>query len=87
MTDSNTPHISIPKPVVPAQTGPKDYEIPAGKTVVLVDSKNNVTLVKSVVSDIRIFTQWNVNLYPDLTTAETAITTNKWNYTPQKPIN
>ena len=66
MTDSNTQHTPIPKPIVPTQAGPKDYEVPAGKTVVLVDDKNNVILLKSVDKQIRIFTQWNVNIYPDL---------------------
>ena len=74
---------AIPKPVPPpARVGPLSYSIPAGKTVVLVNDKNVVTMVNSPVEDIRIFTQWTVNTYPDLATAQAAITANKWTYTP-----
>jgi len=72
------------KPLLPPQavSGIRDYKIPAGQTVVVVNEKNVVTMFKSVVADFRIFTQWTVNLYPDETTAQTAITTNKWIYNP-----
>ena len=83
MTDSNTPHISIPKPIVSAQTGPKDYQIPAGKTAMLVDNNKNVVFLKSTDKEIRIFTQWTLNVYDDNASALADIEKNKWTYNPQ----
>jgi len=42
-------------------------------------------MLKSATADTRIFTDWTVNTYPDLATAQAAITANKWTYTPPAP--
>ncbi len=77
---------AIPKPVPPpARVGPLSYSIPAGKTVVLVNDKNVVTMVNSPVEDIRIFTQWSVNMYADQATAMADITAKGWTYKPPSP--
>ena len=77
---------AIPKPVPPpARVGPLSYSIAAGKTVVLVNDKNVVTMVNSPVEDIRIFTQWSVNTYADKATAMADITAKGWTYTPPSP--
>lgn len=73
--------IPTPAPVV----GPKDTIVPAGKTVVLVDDNKNVTLLKSTDKQIRIFTQWSVNIYADQPTALADITAKGWKYTPPSP--
>jgi len=84
MTTSTTPTNPDPSakvPPAPAPSGPKSVTIPAGKTVVLVDTATNkVMVIKTVQIDTRIFTGWQANIYADMATATAAITTNKWIY-------
>ena len=70
---------TTPPPAAPA--GPKDVTVKAGKTFILLNG-TTVTMLKSATEDTRIFTNWTVNTYPDLATAQSAITANKWTYTP-----
>jgi len=80
-----TPPTPPPAPLAPppAPAGPKDVNVPAGKTVVLVDTAvNKVMVVKTVKIDTRIYTGWQANIYADTATATAAITTNKWIYVP-----
>lgn len=84
-TNPTNPPTPIPAPAfkgTPPATpsGPSDITVPAGKTFILLNG-TTVMLLKSVTADTRIFTNWVVNQYPDLATAQSAITTNKWSYT------
>ena len=77
-----TPATPTPPPAAPA--GPKDVTVKAGKTFILLNG-TTVTMLKSAAEDTRIYTNWTVNPYPDLATAQAAITANKWTYTPPAP--
>ena len=79
-----TPPTPPPAPLAPppaAPVGPKDVTVKAGKTFILLNG-TTVTMLKSAAEDTRIYTNWTVNTYPDLATAQAAITANKWTYTP-----
>lgn len=81
-TPSNpNPNLKVPLTVIPASGGPRDVSIPSGKTVVLVNDSNVVTMCKSFIYATRIFTSWTINVYPDMPTALADITAKGWKYT------
>ena len=87
MTTPTTPANPDPSakiPPAPAPAGPKNVTVKAGKTFILLNG-TTVTMLKSATADTRIFTDWTVNTYPDLATAQAAITANKWTYIPPAP--
>ena len=82
---ATTPPPASPKlPPLEAPAGPKNVTVKAGKTFILLNG-TTVTMLKSATEDTRIYTNWTVNTYPDLATAQAAITANKWTYIPPAP--
>ena len=74
----------IPVPNTPAPAGPRNVTVKDGQTFIILNG-TTVTMLKSATADTRIFTDWTVNTYPDLATAQAAITANKWTYIPPAP--
>ena len=81
-TTPANPALSAKIPPAPAPAGPRDVDIPAGKTVVLVNSQNKVCFYEDCIYKTRIYTNWSINTYPDSATAQAAITANKWTVDP-----
>ena len=80
-TTPANPNPSTKVPPAPAPAGPRNVTVKAGQTFIILNG-TTVTMLKSTTVDTRIFTDWTVNTYPDLATAQAAITANKWTYTP-----
>ena len=81
-TTPANPNASAKIPPAPAPAGPRDVDIPAGKTVVLVNSKNQVCFYEDCIYKTRIYTNWSINTYDNAAAALADIAKNGWQYTP-----
>ena len=81
-TTPANPDASAKIPPAPAPAGPRDVDIPAGKTVVLVNSQNKVCFYEDCIYKTRIYTSWSINTYDNAAAALADIAKNGWQYTP-----